>query len=143
MPSHGSESSGGFLDSIIQGISDFASSVISIPRRTVETVETLLFEPGSPGAAIGEVVDIFNPVQIARDLETIAAPITQTRINPDTGRAETVQVEPGILGRVVNSTGAFIRDATAAVAEVVGPLLPVLGIIAVIAIALAVITVTT
>ncbi len=139
-------STGGFLDSIISAVSDFASSVISIPRRTVETVETLLFEPGSPGEAVGEVVDIFNPVQIARDLETIAAPITETRINPDTGRPETVEVEPSILLRVVNGVGDFIRgagEAAAAILPAPSTIIIVLGIVAVIVVAVAVTAATT
>lgn len=146
-------SSGGFLDSIISGVADFANSVISIPRRTAETVGTLLFEPGSPGVAVAEgvvgVVDIFNPDNIVRDLGTIAAPVTQTRVNPETGRAETVQVEPGILGRIVNSTGEFIRNAVRSAGEAIAPILPatstiiiVLGLIAIITIAIAVPVVT-
>lgn len=132
----------GFLDSIISAVSDFASSVISIPRRTVETVETLLFEPGSPGEAVGEVVDIFNPVQVARDLETIAAPRTETVINPDTGRPEQVE-RPSALSNAFSAVGDFIRGAGEAAAGLLpapSTIIIVLGLIAIITVSVIIIT---
>lgn len=141
------QSSGGFLDSIITGMVDFSKDVVAIARGTARG-GAILAEQGIE--AIKGTVELLDPIRIAEDISILTSrQVPETRINPNTGRAETVFRTQGILERTLSGVGNFISGAVKGVTGFVGGIIPstptiiiVLGLVAIITIAIAVPIVT-